>query len=83
MGKYKIKFGKVISDHMDKTRVIMLSTLSMHPKYKKRIWKKKKIFAHDEKNSSQIGDYVKVCETRPLSKNKTWRILSIVKKEKV
>ena len=78
-GRRKERIGTVVSDKMDKTRVVVVETLVMHPKYKKYIKKRKKLYVHDEENKSHVGDVVKVQETRPLSKLKRWRLVEIVR----
>ncbi len=78
----KERVGEVMSDKMDKTVVVMISREFAHSFYGKRIKKREKIKAHDEKNSCRKGDVVRVVETRPLSKNKHWRVTEIlVRKE--
>jgi len=78
----KERVGEVMSDKMDKTVVVMISREFAHPFYGKRIKKRKKIKAHDEKNLCRKGDVVKVAETRPLSKDKHWRVTEVlVRKE--
>ena len=74
----KERVGKVVSNKMDKTVVVMVSREFADPLYGKRIKKRKKIKAHDEKNLCQKGDLVKVVETRPLSKDKHWRVTEIL-----
>lgn len=74
--------GKVVSNKMDKTIVIEIENLVMHPLYKKSVRRTKKIKGHDEKNECSIGDVVKVEETRPLSKEKRYRLLEIIEKVK-
>ncbi len=76
--KRKIRYGKVISDKMDKTVVIAVDTPKHHPLYKKTIRRVAKYKAHDEKNQCRTGDTVKIIETRPLSKDKRWRVAEIV-----
>ncbi len=71
--------GKVVSDKMDKTRVVQIRWTAKHPDYHKTVRKAVKYKAHDEKNASKTGDTVKIMETRPLSKQKRWVILEIVK----
>jgi small subunit ribosomal protein S17 len=78
----KVKFGKVISDKMDKTIVVAIERLVQHPLYKKSIKKTVKFKAHDENNESHIGDIVEVMETRPLSKDKRWRVTKIIERAK-
>lgn len=72
----------VVSDKMDKTIVVAIEDRIQHPLYKKIIKKTYKLKAHDEKNEAGIGDRVKVMETRPLSKDKRWRLVEIVEKAK-
>lgn len=76
----KTRIGKVISDKMDKTIVVAVETSVKHPLYKKIIKRTYKLKAHDENNVCKIGDKVKVMETRPLSKEKRWRLVEIVEK---
>ena len=72
----------VVSDKMDKTVVVAVVTKVKHPLYKKYITKTKKFKAHDEQNECRIGDKVKITETRPLSKDKCWRVVEIIEKAK-
>ena len=81
-GNRKIRVGRVVSDKMDKTIVVAVETFVTHPLYKKQIKKTTKFKAHDEKNECGIGDVVKIMETRPLSKDKRWRLVNIVEKAK-
>ena len=81
-GMRKTRTGIVVSDKMDKTIVVKLSTRVKHPLYSKYINKTTKIKAHDEKNECGIGDTVKVMETRPLSREKRWRLVEIIEKAK-
>ena len=76
----KTRVGKVISDKMDKTIVVAVENSVKHPLYKKIVKKTYKLKAHDENNEAGIGDTVMVMETRPLSKDKRWRLVSIVEK---
>jgi small subunit ribosomal protein S17 len=76
----KTRVGKVVSDKMDKTVVVAIETSVKHPLYKKIIKRTYKLKAHDEKNECAIGDRVRVMETRPLSKDKRWRLVEIVEK---
>ena len=78
----KTRIGKVVSDKMDKTIVVAVEDNVRHPLYKKIVKKTYKLKAHDENNECGIGDKVKVMETRPLSKDKRWRLVSIVEKAK-
>lgn len=76
----KTRIGKVISDKMDKTIVVAIETSVKHPLYKKIVKRTYKLKAHDENNECKYGDKVKVMETRPLSKDKRWRLVEIVEK---
>lgn len=78
----KTRTGKVISDKMDKTVVVAVETSYKHALYGKTMKRTFKLKAHDEKNECGIGDTVKVMETRPLSKDKRWRVVEIVEKAK-
>ncbi len=82
MGNRKQYIGKVVSNKMDKTIVVLLERLLMHPLYKKSVKRTKHIKSHDEKNECTIGDVVKIEETRPLSKDKRYRLIEIVEKAK-
>jgi small subunit ribosomal protein S17 len=77
-GMRKIRTGKVVSDKMNKTVVVAVESLVSHPMYKRTIRRTKKFKAHDEENSCRIGDKVKIMETRPLSKEKRWRVIEIL-----
>ncbi|MFM1913818.1 MAG: hypothetical protein RIR51_1670 [Bacteroidota bacterium] len=78
----KIRIGKVVSDKMDKSITITVNRKVKHPLYGKFVQKTTKLMAHDEKNECGIGDTVKIMETRPLSKNKRWRLVEIIEKAK-
>ena len=78
----KERVGVVVSDKMDKTVVVAIKERINHPLYKKTVNRTKKLKAHDEKNECGIGDKVMVAETRPLSKDKHWRLVQIVEKAK-
>ncbi|MBQ7920513.1 MAG: 30S ribosomal protein S17 [Lachnospiraceae bacterium] len=78
----KTRTGKVISNKMDKTIVVAIAERVKHPLYGKVVKKTYKLKAHDENNECNIGDTVKVMETRPLSKDKRWRLVEIVEKVK-
>ncbi|SDJ17112.1 SSU ribosomal protein S17P [Lachnospiraceae bacterium G41] len=78
----KVRIGKVISNKMDKTIVVAVENHVKHPLYGKIVKKTYKLKAHDENNVCQIGDKVKVAETRPLSKDKRWRLVEVVEKVK-
>ncbi len=74
--------GQVVSDKMDKTIVVLITTKQLHPLYKKYVTRTKKVKAHDEKNSAHIGDTVRVIECRPISKEKCWRLSGIIERAK-
>ncbi|HNX25253.1 MAG TPA: 30S ribosomal protein S17 [Spirochaetota bacterium] len=74
--------GKVVSNKMDKTIVVEIEDLVMHPLYKKSVRRTKKLKGHDEKNECSIGDLVKIEESRPLSKDKRYRLIEIIEKVK-
>ncbi len=76
----KFLSGTVVGDKMNKTRVVQVIWAAKHPRYRKVIVKARKFKAHDEKNASSIGDVVKIMETRPLSKDKRWLMVEILKK---
>lgn len=78
----KTRMGKVISDKMDKTIVVAVQDNVKHPLYGKIVKKTYKLKAHDENNECNVGDRVKVMETRPLSREKRWRLVSIIEKAK-
>ena len=78
----KTRIGKVVSDKMDKTIVVGIETLVRHPLYGKSIKRTTKFKAHDENNECKIGDKVKIMETRPLSKDKRWRLVEIIENAK-
>ena len=78
----KTRVGTVVSDKMDKTIVVAVKDSVQHPLYKKIMGRTYKLKAHDEQNQCNIGDKVKVMETRPLSKDKRWRLVEIIEKAK-
>ena len=78
----KTRVGKVVSDKMDKTIVVAVEDRVQHPLYKKIVKRTYKLKAHDAENTCGVGDTVKVMETRPLSKDKRWRLVEIVEKAK-
>ena len=78
----KTRVGKVVSDKMDKTIVVAIEDHVKHPLYGKIVKKTVKLKAHDENNECGVGDKVRVMETRPLSKDKRWRVVEIVEKAK-
>lgn len=81
-GNRKVKVGTVVSDKMDKTIVVAIETLATHPMYKKQVKKTTKFKAHDENNECSVGDKVQIMETRPLSRDKRWRVVEILEKAK-
>ncbi|HHT85394.1 MAG: 30S ribosomal protein S17 [Bacillota bacterium] len=81
-GIRKELIGVVVSDKMDKTRVVAIESWKVHPIYKKRYRSTRKIQAHDEGNISAVGDKVRLAETRPLSRHKRWRISEVIEKSK-
>ena len=76
----KTRIGKVVSDKMDKTIVVAIEELEQHKLYKKSVKRTIKFKAHDENNEAQVGDRVQIMETRPLSREKRWRLVKIVEK---
>ena len=78
----RIKQGRVASDKMDKTIVVVTETRVPHPVYKKIVRKSVRFKAHDESNEAKIGDTVRIMETRPLSRDKRWRLVEIVERAK-
>jgi small subunit ribosomal protein S17 len=78
----KVRVGRVVSDSMDKTIVVAVESRVQHPLYGKTVKRTTKLCAHDEENQCGLGDLVEVMETRPLSKTKRWRLVSIVEKAK-
>jgi small subunit ribosomal protein S17 len=81
--KRKIRLGQVVSDRMDKTVVVAVESPKRHPLYKKTIKRVIKYKAHDEKNECRVGDKVKIVETRPLSREKRWRVAEIITRGEV
>lgn len=77
-GRRKVRRGIVVSDKMQKTVTVKVERQILHPMYKKFIKRSKTFFVHDEENTARVGDFVQIVETRPLSKNKRWRIESII-----
>ena len=78
----KVRVGRVVSNKMDKSITVAVERKVKHPLYGKFMKKTSKVMAHDEKNECGIGDTVKVMETRPLSKNKRWRLVEVIAKAK-
>ena len=81
--KHKTRLGRVVSNRMDKTVVVVVETPKRHPLYKKTIKRMVKYRAHDEDNKCGLGDVVKIVETRPLSRQKRWRVAEIIVKGEV
>lgn len=81
-GMRKTRVGQVVSDKMDKTIVVAIRDNVKHPLYKKILKRTLRLKAHDEKNEAKVGDTVLVMETRPLSKDKNWRLVEIIEKAK-
>ena len=79
----KIKFGRVVSNSMDKTAVVTVETFRHHPVYRKTVRRVARYKAHDEKNECGLGDTVRLEETRPLSKEKRWRVVEIITRGEV
>ncbi|MCX7875914.1 MAG: 30S ribosomal protein S17 [Melioribacteraceae bacterium] len=78
----KTRIGVVVSNKMQKSIIVAIERKVAHPIYKKYFKKTTKLMAHDEKNECQVGDVVKIMETRPLSKRKNWRLVEIIEKAK-
>ena len=76
----KVREGVVISDKMTQTRVVAVTERVRHPKYSKFVLQTKKLYVHDENNDANVGDKVRVMETRPLSKTKRWRVVEIIER---
>jgi small subunit ribosomal protein S17 len=81
-GRRKVRTGLVVSDAMDKTVVVRISSQVKHPLYGKIVRRSTRLKAHDEANESHVGDTVRIMETRPLSKTKRWRVVEIVERAK-
>ena len=81
-GRRKIRLGTVISDKMNKTVIVQVGSSKAHRLYRKTVQQRTKFKVHDEKNECGVGDLVRITETRPLSKEKRWRVLEIVEKAK-
>ena len=81
-GQRKVRLGTVISDKMDKTIVVQIGSSKAHRLYKKTVRQRTRFKVHDEKNECGVGDLVRITETRPISKEKRWRLLEIVEKAK-
>lgn len=81
-GQRRVKTGRVVSNKMEKTATVSIESVVQHRLYKKTIRRSKKYKAHDENNQCNIGDLVKIMETRPLSKDKRWRVVEVLEKAK-
>lgn len=81
--KRKTRVGRVVSDKMDKTVVVSVETFTRNKLYSRVVRRTKKVKAHDEQNQCQIGDKVKIMETRPFSKEKRWRVMEIVEQSRL
>jgi small subunit ribosomal protein S17 len=81
-GRRKVRLGTVLSDRMNKTVIVGVERRVAHPMYGKRVVRTKKFYAHDEASEAKQGDLVRIVETRPLSKQKRWRVVEIVEKAK-
>ena len=81
-GQRKVRLGTVIADKMNKTVIVQVGTSRPHRLYKKTVQQRTKFKVHDEKNEAGVGDLVRIAETRPISKEKRWRMLEIVEKAK-
>jgi small subunit ribosomal protein S17 len=81
-GRRQERRGVVVSSAMDKTIVVNVETVKVHQRYKKVIRRAKKYHAHDERNEANVGDVVRIVETRPLSRTKTWRLVEVVQAAK-
>jgi len=79
-GRRKVRRGTVVSDRMDKTVVVSVERRLAHPLYGKQVSRRKRYQAHDEENQYQVGDVVRIEETRPLSKRKRWRVLELLER---
>ncbi|MFQ6016124.1 MAG: 30S ribosomal protein S17 [Anaerolineae bacterium] len=82
-GQRKVLTGRVVSDKMDKTVVVVVERLTRHPLYKKVIKKAKRFKAHDEDNACRVGDLVRIIESRPLSKEKRWIVQEILERAEI
>ena len=81
-GERKLRQGVVVSDKMDKTVVVEIRRRTTHPLYRKTITRSEKLHAHDETNDVRVGDRVQIAETRPLSKQKRWRVVEVIERAK-
>jgi len=79
-GQRKMRVGSVVSDKMDKTIVVSVERRFAHPLYGKQVTRHKKYYAHDQDNEARAGDVVRIMETRPLSKQKRWRLVEVIRR---
>ena len=79
-GRRKLRVGKVVSDRMDKTVVVSIERLVKHPTYGRYVRRRAKFKVHDEKNECRVGDWVRIRETRPVSRRKRWRVVGVISK---
>ena len=78
-GRRRVLVGTVVSDRMQKTRIVEVKQLTRHPRYEKRVYRTLRVACHDENEQSRVGDVVEMMETRPLSRTKRWRLVRIVR----
>jgi small subunit ribosomal protein S17 len=76
----KVRVGQVVSNQMDKSATVQVDRLVQHPKYKKVVRRRSRMMVHDEQNELQVGDKVRIMETRPLSKRKRWRLVEVMER---
>ena len=81
-GQRKERVGEVVSNRMAKTIVVRVQRRFQHPRFKKVVTRYKKFYAHDEKNEAQVGDHVRIEETRPLSRLKSWRLVAVIERNR-
>lgn len=79
-GQRKVRVGSVVSDKMDRTIVVSVERRFAHPLYGKQVTRHKRYYAHDQDNEARVGDMVRITETRPLSKNKRWRLVEVIRR---
>jgi small subunit ribosomal protein S17 len=82
-GRRKERMGQVVSNQMAKTIVVRVERRFRHPRYRKVVTRYKKFYAHDEKGEARVGDRVRIEETRPLSKTKSWRLVEVIQRKEV
>jgi len=79
-GRRKVRVGQVVSDKMDKTAVVAVTRLVKHPRYRRFVKRTTRFKIHDQNNECHVGDVVRIMETRPLSKDKRWRLVEVMKR---